>query len=77
MWAFVQMCKYSYVCYWLRVNKDETSMKIEVSGSISKKSPFRMDISWMDAQQRPQITQIITQLHNEHNRLSQSMTQEK
>jgi len=34
-------------------------MKIKVSGSIRKKSTF-----WMDAQQRPTITQIITQLVN-------------
>jgi len=39
-------------------------MKIEVSGSIRKKSTFRMNISWMDAQQRPKTTQIITQRVN-------------
>jgi len=35
------------------------SMKTEVSGSIRKTSTFKMNISWMDAQQRPKITQII------------------
>jgi len=39
-------------------------MKIEVSGSIRKKNTFKMNISWMDTQQRPKITQIITQLVN-------------
>jgi len=68
------MCKYLYICYWLRVNKDETSIFIEVSSSIRKKSTFRMNISWMDAQQRPNITQIIIQLVN---RLSAKFHSEK
>jgi len=49
-------------------------MKIEVSGSIRKNSTFRMNISWMDAQQRPKITQIITQRVN---RLSAKYDSEK
>jgi len=36
----------------------------KVSGSPRKKSFFRMNISWMDAQQRPKIIHIITQFVN-------------
>jgi len=39
-------------------------MKIEVSCLTRKKCTFRMNISWKDAQKRPEIIHIIIQLVN-------------